>query len=66
MLGFVWSKKLVKQHQQKCLLRMQAILCLVEHDGLRRLNDGVGDLFIAMRGKAVATARWESGSLPAS
>ena len=42
--------------QQKCqqrLLGVQAVLCLVEHDAVRTVDDTGGDLFTPVRRQAV-------------
>ena len=47
------SLRSAKQHQQQSLLRVHAILRLVEDHRLRAIEDRVRYLCIAMRGKAV-------------
>ena len=42
-----------EQHEQQSLLRVHAVFGLVEDDGLRAVEDGVGDFGVAMRGQAV-------------
>ncbi len=42
-----------EEHQQESLLRVHAVFGLVEDDGLRSVEDGVGDFGVAMRGEAV-------------
>jgi hypothetical protein len=42
-----------KQHERDCLLRMHAVLGLIEDDRLRPVEYGVRDFRAAVRGKAV-------------
>ena len=46
-------RQTAEQHQQQSLLRVHAILGLIEDDGLRPVENGIGDFGIAMRGQAV-------------
>ena len=42
-----------EEHEQEGLLGVHAVFGLVEDDGLRAVEDGVGDFGVAVRGEAV-------------
>ncbi len=51
--GVVDALGSAEEHEQESLLRVHAVLGLIEDDGLRTVEDGVGDFGVAVRREAV-------------
>ena len=52
------------KHRQQRLLRMQAVLGLIEHDRRRAVHDARADFLAAMRGEAVHEDRVRARRAP--